>query len=325
MKNVALYFLAAMTLLATTSCSNAGFKRTKSGLLYKIISDDKGEPIKKGEFLKLSVVVKLEDSMLSTAGAPATYIRVDSPRADYSPMEVFTLMRDGDSCVVVQLADSLHKRYGQLPPFIKKHQKIIYCFRVLKTYTNQVDVMADRNADQQKQNQKEIKEVEDYLAANHIIYRKTEKGTYVVIDSPGTGDLIDSGKLVSIRYTGKFLPSGKVFESNMTPPGNTPIKFILGQGRVIPGWDDALRLFRKGGKGTLYIPAYLAYDAQERPGKTPFENLIFDIEVVDVTDAPKTPEKPASSRMPLSRFAPPPGHVQAPVQTSPARPVPQHK
>jgi FKBP-type peptidyl-prolyl cis-trans isomerase FkpA len=37
----------------------------------------------------------------------------------------------------------------------------------------------------------------------------------------------------------------------------------------------------------------MAYDQQAGPGGKPFENLYFDIEVVDVTDAPPAPAQPA--------------------------------
>jgi FKBP-type peptidyl-prolyl cis-trans isomerase FkpA len=100
-------------------------------------------------------------------------------------------------------------------------------------------------------------------------------------------------KQVSVRYTGKLFPSGKVFESNATGPGNEPFKFVVGQSQIIQGWDDGLRKFKKGGKGTLYIPAFLAYDAQPGPGRKQYENLIFDVEIVDVTDAPKQAAGPA--------------------------------
>jgi FKBP-type peptidyl-prolyl cis-trans isomerase FkpA len=59
-----------------------------------------------------------------------------------------------------------------------------------------------------------------------------------------------------------------------------------------------LKLFKKGGKGTLYIPAYLAYDAQPGPDGKPFENLMFDVEIVDVTDAPVQAVRPPMPNMP---------------------------
>ena len=97
---------------------------------------------------------------------------------------------------------------------------------------------------------------------------KTEGGVYVVVKDPGNGPQVDSGKQVLVHYTGKLFPSGKVFESNMTGPGNEPLKFVIGRHQVIPGWDDGLKQFRQGGKGTLYIPAFLAYDQRPGPGQT---------------------------------------------------------
>ena len=45
---------------------------------------------------------------------------------------------------------------------------------------------------------------------------------------------IDSGKQVSVIYTGKLFPSGKVFETNDKEDGQ-PIKFVVGSHSIIPG------------------------------------------------------------------------------------------
>jgi len=62
---------------------------------------------------------------------------------------------------------------------------------------------------------------------------------------------------------------------------------------VIQGWDIGLQYFGKGGKGSLYIPAMLAYGPQPNGQIKAYENLAFDIEVVDVTSksmsAPPSP------------------------------------
>ncbi len=297
MKKLISYLFVLSVLMTAMACKNAGLKRTKSGLLYKIITDGKSPLVKKGQFLKLSYTQKIHDSIISssTETIPA-YVRVDSLGPNYNAMEIFPLVRKGDSAVVIQLADSIRKKSGQpLPPFVKKKDKFVLTFKVLDVFDKQDLVMSDREAEINKLHQKETKEVGDYIAAHKIDAQKTAKGTFVEVKSVGDGPAVDSGKQVSVRYTGKFLPSGKVFESNMTPPGNEPIKFVVGRkGGMIEGWDDGLRLFKKGGKGTLYIPAYLAYDAQPGPGNKPFENLIFDVEIIDVTDAPKQPEKPVT-------------------------------
>ncbi|PWT77015.1 MAG: hypothetical protein C5B59_05120 [Bacteroidetes bacterium] len=287
-KNKTYLFLFAMV-FAAAACNTSGLKKTNSGLLYKIISDGKGEPAKKGEFLKIDFVQRVRDSVLfNSAESVPTYAKVDSvPANAYSAMEIFPMLRKGDSAVVVLLADSIQKKSGQpLPPFLRKKDRIIVSFKVLDVFANQDLVLKDRDASMEKQKEKEIKAVEDYLTTNKITTQKGAKGTYVEIKDPGTGVAVDSGKEVSVLYTGKSFPTGKVFETNTAHPNNKPIKFVVGKGRIIPGWDDGLRLFKKGGKGTLYIPAYLAYDAQPGPNNKPYENLIFDVEVVDVTDAP---------------------------------------
>lgn len=302
MKTIA-YLLISLVLLGAVACTNSEFKKTKSGLLYKIYSDGKGQTAKKGQFLKVSVVQKIRDSLLySSYGGFPFYIPVDSARPTYSPSEIFTMLRKGDSAVVVELADTLvRKAGGQLPPWIKKKDKLTITFKVLDIFTSQDLLMVDRNQELTKEKDREVSTVEGYLASNKIPAVKTEKGTYVLVQSVGDGAQVDSGKQVSVLYTGKFLPDGKVFESNMTGPGREPFKFVIGQGGAIPGWDDGLRKFKKGGKGTLFLPAFMAYNQQQGPGHKPFENLMFDVQIVDVTDAPPPSAQPGMPPMPGGR------------------------
>ena len=175
--------------------------------------------------------------------------------------------------------------------------------------------MADRNQEMSKENEKEAATVQNYLSSHNIPAQKTEKGTFVLVKEAGSGPRADSGKEVSIRYTGMSLPSMQVFQSNMTGPGNEPFKFVVGQHRAIPGMDDGIRQFHKGGKGSLYIPAYLGYGEQALPGHKPYENLAFDIEVIDVTDAP--PPAPNSGLQGMPQGVNPGGAQQKPAMRTP--------
>ena len=300
--------------LAAVSCTNSSFKKTKSGLLYKIYSDGKGPVAKKGEFIKLNFVQKVRDSVLATTeGGVPLYLPVDSPRPIYNPIEILSLLRKGDSAVVVMLVDSMQRKFGQgqLPPFLKKKDKMVFGFKVLDVFASEDLLKTDRDQEMAKQKTREISQIESYLSKNNIQAQKTEMGTYYVIQTNGTGPQVDSGKEVAVRYTLKAMPSGKILQSNMTGPGNAPLKFVVGAGQIIPGWDDALRKFKQGGKGTLYVPAYLAYDQQRGPGGSAFENLIFDVEVDSVTDAPKPTAIPGRPNFPM------------PQRGMPQRPVPQ--
>jgi FKBP-type peptidyl-prolyl cis-trans isomerase len=316
------YLICIGLALGAVSCTDSGFKKTKSGLLYKIYSDGKGPVAKKGNFLKMNFVQKVRDSVISTTeGSLPAYVPVDSAGPVYSPIEIFPMLRQGDSAVVVMLVDTLIRKYGssQLPPFLKKKDKITFGFKVLDLYASEDLLKQDRDREMAKQKDREVSDLQSYLSKNNIQAQKTEKGTYYVIQSEGSGPQVDSGKQVSVRYTGKLMPSGKVFESNLNGPGNAPLKFVVGAGQIIPGWDDALRKFKQGGKGTLYVPAFMAYDQQRGPGGKAFENLIFDVEVDSVTDAPKAIPMPGRPNFPVPQRGMPQGKPQS------APPAQQHK
>ena len=82
---------------------------------------------------------------------------------------------------------------------------------------------------------------------------------------------------------------GEVFDTNIKPndPSAKPYDVKVGTGSVIPGWDIGLKYFGKGGKGVLYIPAMLAYGPQANGVIKAYDNLAFDIEIQNVTAAPK--------------------------------------
>ncbi len=317
--------LAVMLLMA--ACSGGGFKKTKSGLLYKVISDGKGKPAQRGQVLKFHVAQRIKggtkDSLLGeTYGKMPSYAQVDSIGPMYHPAEIFPLLRKGDSAIVVMLADTLFKKNpGGLPPFITKKDKIYITFKVLDVFTAdslaQKDQMAESTKEQARQQVEQqkaaaegeklkapaVKEIEDYLAKNKITAQKAPGGTFVVIKELGTGEQAAAGKKLAVKYTGKVFSTGTQFESNMDG-SRPPLDLVLGTGSVIPGWDEGLAFFKKGGKGTLYIPFFQAYGDRPGPGGKPHESLIFDVEIVDVTDA----QAPAAPAPAPGAAQPHPGH-----------------
>ena len=73
--------------------------------------------------------------------------------------------------------------------------------------------------DQRKDNDKlvanEKEDIKKYLAVNKIEgVKETPSGAFIKILNPGTGNLIDSGNYVSVRYKGMNW-SGKIFDTNM--------------------------------------------------------------------------------------------------------------
>ena len=113
---------------------------------------------------------------------------------------------------------------------------------------------------------------------------KTASGLYYIVDKDGTGEQVKAGQTISVNYTGKTLDV-QTFDSNIDPKFShtDPLKFPVGQGQVIPGWDEGMMLLKKGSKARLFIPSPLAYGAQSPgPGIPANSVLMFDVEVLGV-------------------------------------------
>ncbi len=102
---------------------------------------------------------------------------------------------------------------------------------------------------------------------------------YILVEE-GQGPKPVAGKTVSVHYTG-YLTDGKKFDSSMDR--GEPIKFPVGTGKVIQGWDEGILLLNAGSKARLIIPHELGYGTEGYPPIIPpSSTLIFDVELVGV-------------------------------------------
>ncbi len=105
---------------------------------------------------------------------------------------------------------------------------------------------------------------------------------YYEVKKAGSAVKAEKGKTVKVHYSG-YLADGKMFDSSVER--GAPIEFPLGQGQVIPGWDEGIALMSVGDKMRLVIPFELAYGEQGRPPMIPAKaELTFDVELVEVKD-----------------------------------------
>jgi peptidylprolyl isomerase len=139
-------------------------------------------------------------------------------------------------------------------------------------------------------------------------YIDTLVGTGPLAESSvlGTSEADSKIKWYTVRYTG-WLTNGTKFDSSFDHPGAEPITFPAGAHRVIPGWDSGFQGMHIGGKRRLFIPYQLAYGEAGRPPHIPAKsNLIFDIELVSVSDTPPAPKAPPTPPAPPTNPSTPP-------------------
>ncbi len=325
MKQLRILGFIAIVALAFTACTATSYKKTASGLKYKIIEGNSKGEIVDGQILKMEMIQKIsghKDTVVqNTYGrVPIFYKKQPLPQGQpvYGPEEVLNDLKKGDSLIAIVYIDSAIKKglaqEAMLPPYMKKGDKITYTFKVVDVIANdsianieyqkamekdaprqkkeQEEMMEKAKAEHEKQMKEEeaaleksgekaklVKEIENYLAAKKIAAIKTPAGAYMKIDEPGTGAAATTGKYVTVTYTGKYLKTDSTFETNT-------FTYQVEKQGMIKGFEEGVKQLKQGGKGTVYIPGYLAY-GKNPPAGSPFkayEPLYFELNIKAVSD-----------------------------------------
>ena len=101
--------------------------------------------------------------------------------------------------------------------------------------------------------------------------------------------------MVKVNYIGRLL-DGTVFDTSIEAAAKEaglfderrpyePIEFPLGEGQVIPGWDEGISLMNVGTKAHFIIPPALAYGSRGSGPIPPNAPLVFDVELVSASPA----------------------------------------
>lgn len=288
-----------------TGCGKTTYKKTPGGMPYKVISGNDTTKIHLGDIIKVHFTRTIKDSVdFSTSGSMPVYIPV-SEATPYDISEIWTKLKKGDSIVATQMMDTFIKKNPEHPSFVsghyKKGDKITISVTILDVFTSDSAAKADEALMIGEWEIKEKENVANYIKEKKINAEKTPSGVYVETLTPGTGNLIDSGNYISVNYNGTTF-SGTKFDSNTDSAFQhvEPLSFsvgTIGPGGMITGFDHGVRLLRKGAKARLYIPSLMGYGPQPDPrsGIKPYENLIFEIEVLDVL--PKAPARPTTKNV----------------------------
>lgn len=107
----------------------------------------------------------------------------------------------------------------------------------------------------------------------------TESGLQYEILKQGEGKVPQKGDKVKVHYVGTLI-NGTEFDSSVKR--DKTYELVVGEGRVIKGWDEALQMMPTGSKWKLYIPSDLAY-GDRAAGSIPAGSvLIFEVELFEI-------------------------------------------
>jgi peptidylprolyl isomerase len=250
--------------LAPTEVSE--YETTENNVEYAILVEGSGDPIKRNDLVTFTFNAWRGDGVMfdssDQAGRPAQFTLGSSGLAGLDEGMVGMLVGEKR-----QIRIPPEMAYGEegagevIPP----NDTIIFEIELLEVVPSPELTLADE-------------------------FITTDSGLEYAILQEGEGEGAIAGDGVSVHYSG-YLEDGTLFDSSLQR--GQPFIFVLGQGSVIPGWDEGLVGMKKGEKRQLRIPANLAYGEAGSPPAIPANaTLIFDVEMIEISPDAAAPQPP---------------------------------
>ena len=151
----------------------------------------------------------------------------------------------------------------------------------METWGPKIQAFAGARAARVSEKQKAMSAAFLSKAAGEPGAQKTESGMVYRELRPGTGASPNATDTVKVNYRGTLV-DGTEFDSSYKH--GEPAQFPLNG--VIKCWTEGVQKMKVGGKSQLVCPADLAYGEDGRPGIPGGAALIFEIELLQIGDAP---------------------------------------
>jgi peptidylprolyl isomerase len=251
--------LTAVAPPTPTAVDEGDLTTTESGLQYFDIVEGEGEMPVQGQEVVVNYAAWLQDGEVyiassDMAGGPLTFALGDEMAVFAGWNEgVSTMQKGGKRFLVIPPELALGEAGGgRVPPnatMLMEIELVDILPLVLPTEISEED------------------------------FTETESGLKYYDIVEGDGATAESGSAVTVNYTG-WLTNNIKFDSSLD--SGVPFPFTLGQGAVIPGWDEGVAGMKVGGKRQLIIPAELGYGEFGSGTIPPGATLIFEVELLDV-------------------------------------------
>lgn len=132
----------------------------------------------------------------------------------------------------------------------------------------------------------EAQQIADYISQNSLPTPElTSTGLrFIRTQTNASGAALQTGQTVAVRYAGRTLRARSAFDSTGT---TRTYDVIVGQGRNVAGFEEAVGKLKVGEKATILFPSALGYGTVGVVQNnvytiTPYAPLRFDIEIVSI-------------------------------------------
>lgn len=273
------------TIAEYIASNNMNVEADPSGIFFIKTKKGNGKIATAGSFAKMHIVAKTigpqgQEFINTYNDSKPIDLEVGTGQLGIGFETGINKMKVGDKATFIvpfNLAFGAQGMRGYVAPF----STIVYDVELIGL-TSKEKMEAERQKEAAKAQADEAKGINKYLSDNKISVAPTASGLYYVEEVAGTGKQAMAGKSVKVHYTG-YLLDGTKFDSSIDR--GQPFEFTLGQGQVIPGWDEGVALMKEGGKAKLIIPSKLGYGPRGAGQSIPpNSSLVFEVELIEVAD-----------------------------------------
>lgn len=292
---------ALFVALSFVACQNDGSgsdkQTTENGFEYIKHTNSDGEQPQPGEYAYFHAQIRNGDSVLMATrtqqGEPAFMQIPTTPQRPNPVNDVLQLLSLNDSATIIINLDTIPQEQRQ--PGFKDADNMYYDIVLTDILSEQEHSakMAESKAEQDAKVQAlagEQEAVAQLVSETLEQYKngslgdalqETASGLKYVMHEEGSGAEAEPGKTVEVHYYGVLAENGSMFD-NSYQRGQV-FSFQLGQGMVIPGWDEGIDLLQVGDEATFFIPSELGYGPQGG-GRTipPNAELVFHVKLLGV-------------------------------------------
>jgi FKBP-type peptidyl-prolyl cis-trans isomerase len=240
------------------SANNLTGTRTNSGKYYSVTSANaSGRTVSVSDSIFVTFKITSLDgkTVLNAANASTPYIY----RYGYlSPVfnEVLNLIKEGEKAVV--LIPGTQQGFDNLPAYTP--------------YKCEITSYKLRTEDDR---------IEEYLKTNKLkVTEKTADGLRYIRLQDGTGDAIPNGKVVRVKYTGRFL-TNIAFDGNFNKTDSLSVT-IGAVDQLVAGFQRGVEKMKLGERAMFVFPSALGYTSKGSGSIAPFTPISFEVKILKI-------------------------------------------
>ncbi len=277
--------LSAMMLLTACDQKFPGYKKTADGLYYKFHSQNPSAAKPKlTDFLKVDMACYLDDTLYYDwkGTQKDVFTQLQEPIFSGDLQEAYAMMHLGDSASFYVKADSVAIKYYEQDPSAVGLKADDYFRYEVKLVEVQTQDEFKANIDKMKKSMEEAsrKALADYVTSSNITVKPDPSGVYIIPLESGKGRCPVKGEQVEVDFAAYLLdgtPAGSTFDSP------EKLKFVLGEGLTIAGWEEIVPKMHLGDRVKAIIPFDMAYGEHSVGSIPSYANLIYDIKLLKIT------------------------------------------